>query len=168
MTTIDIQRDIQRTGLVGRLNVANVEAVRELLAEAARGYVEALMWTESCRGDAAEVAGHECFGEDCDTSLGDLYEPVAIGADAQEEIVESVWRFIVGSPDDVRDWVETQVDSDWTGAEDLGHNLLLSRNGGGSGFWDRGRGALGDRLHAAANALGEMSLYVGDDGALYV
>jgi hypothetical protein len=50
-----------------------------------------------------------------------------------------------------------------------GHDLWLTRNGHGCGFWD------GDwpepeasRLDAAAKAMGTCDLYVGDDGRLYV
>lgn len=50
---------------------------------------------------------------------------------------------------------------------DVGHNYLLSRNGHGTGFWDRGLGTVGDELHANAKAAGEFDLYPGDDGKLY-
>lgn len=49
-----------------------------------------------------------------------------------------------------------------------GHNFWLSRNGHGTGFWDRGAGATGDALHKAAEDCGERYVYVGDDGALYI
>lgn len=49
-----------------------------------------------------------------------------------------------------------------------GHDFWLTRNGHGAGFWD------GDwpephasRLTDAAGAMGEVDLYVGDDGRLY-
>lgn len=48
----------------------------------------------------------------------------------------------------------------------LGHDLFLSRNGHGTGFWDRGLGDVGDRLHTAAERMGESGLYVTDDGTL--
>jgi hypothetical protein len=49
----------------------------------------------------------------------------------------------------------------------MGHDFWLTRNRHGAGFWDRGLGALGDRLTSAAHAYGEVDLYVGDDGRLY-
>lgn len=48
-----------------------------------------------------------------------------------------------------------------------GHDLWLSRNGHGTGFWDRSLGELGDRLTEAAHAMGTCDLYVGDDGLIY-
>lgn len=49
----------------------------------------------------------------------------------------------------------------------IGHDFWLTRNGHGSGFWDRGIGAVGDRLTAAAKAWGSADLYLGDDGLVY-
>lgn len=45
-----------------------------------------------------------------------------------------------------------------------GHDFWLSRNGHGTGFWDRGYGEEGDNLHKAAQMdFGPVDLYVGDD-----
>lgn len=49
-----------------------------------------------------------------------------------------------------------------------GHDLALSRNGHGAGFFDRGLGDAGDQLQSAATAAGECLIYTGDDGNLYV
>lgn len=51
---------------------------------------------------------------------------------------------------------------------DVGHNFWLTRNHHGAGFWDRGLGALGDRLTKAAHAYGECDIYLGDDGKLHL
>jgi hypothetical protein len=48
-----------------------------------------------------------------------------------------------------------------------GHDFWLTRNGHGAGFWDRGLGALGQRLTDNAHAYGSVDLYVGDDGLIY-
>lgn len=49
-----------------------------------------------------------------------------------------------------------------------GHDLWLTRNSHGAGFWDRGVGARGDRLSAAARLMGEQRIYEGPGGFLYV
>jgi hypothetical protein len=49
-----------------------------------------------------------------------------------------------------------------------GHDFWLTRNGHGTGFWDRGAGDVGKRLTAASAAYGDSDLYRGDDGSLYV
>jgi hypothetical protein len=54
----------------------------------------------------------------------------------------------------------------WTD-DQFGHDLWLTRNRHGAGFWDRGHGEPGDRLTDIAHAMGEASLYVRDDGLIY-
>lgn len=53
-----------------------------------------------------------------------------------------------------------------TGERDFaqhGHDFALTRNGHGTGFWDRGYGEVGDRLTESARAYGEHSVMT-DDG----
>lgn len=57
----------------------------------------------------------------------------------------------------------------WWSDEQLGHDLWLTRNGHGAGFWDRHYGdtdeaRAGDALSDAARAYGTVDLYRGDDG----
>lgn len=54
---------------------------------------------------------------------------------------------------------------DWSD-EQTGHDLWLTRNGHGAGFWDRGL-TNGDNLSVIAHTMGTRSLYLGDDGFLY-
>jgi len=49
----------------------------------------------------------------------------------------------------------------------VGHDLWLTRNGHGAGFWDRGLGELGDKLTIIAKSMGEKHLYRGDDEKIY-
>lgn len=53
-------------------------------------------------------------------------------------------------------------------AEQAGYDFVLTRNGHGAGFWDRGYGDAGDELTKWAKTFGEMHAYVGDDGQVYV
>lgn len=57
----------------------------------------------------------------------------------------------------------------WLGAwnaEQAGHDLHLTRNGHGAGFWDRGL-PHGDRLSEIAQQYGPLGAYIGDDGKIY-
>ena len=51
------------------------------------------------------------------------------------------------------------------GTEQLGHDLFLTAQGHGSGFWDRGAGDLGERLTAASkrSMFTHMALYIDDE-----
>lgn len=51
--------------------------------------------------------------------------------------------------------------------EQIGHDLWLTRNHHGTGFWDRGLGSVGDQLAAVASVFGEDTVYVGDDHKLH-
>lgn len=68
--------------------------------------------------------------------------------------------------EDNADLVAAVMDGGMDG-ENVGHNFWLSRNGHGTGFWDRGLGELGDQLDAAAKKFGEDDLYVGDDDKIH-
>lgn len=52
--------------------------------------------------------------------------------------------------------------------EQAGHDFWLTRNGHGSGFWDRGIGKRGQELTELAQAWGSADLYIGDDGQVYL
>lgn len=69
--------------------------------------------------------------------------------------------------DDAETWISE------LGDRQIGHDFALTRNHHGAGFWDRFYGdteaaAAGDRLTALAQTFGDVDLYVGDDGNLYV
>lgn len=49
-----------------------------------------------------------------------------------------------------------------------GHDLWLTRNRHGAGFWDRGLGDVGRKLTALAHPYGDSYVYVGNDGQLHL
>jgi hypothetical protein len=49
-----------------------------------------------------------------------------------------------------------------------GRDFWFSRCGHGVGFWDRGLGEVGDRLHNLAQDFGNLDPYMGDDGKVYL
>lgn len=57
---------------------------------------------------------------------------------------------------------------DWT-MEQIGHDLWLTRNGHGAGFWDRDFGTKEsrDKLTEVSKTMGERDIYLGDDGLIY-
>ena len=52
--------------------------------------------------------------------------------------------------------------------DSAGHDFLLTRNGHGAGFWDRGLGKIGDKLTDMAHNYGTVGLDLGDNGRVYV
>jgi hypothetical protein len=52
------------------------------------------------------------------------------------------------------------------GVAQAGHDLWLTRCGHGCGYWEQGD-VVSQRLNAAAKALGDCELYLGDDGRVW-
>jgi hypothetical protein len=75
----------------------------------------------------------------------------ALGFDAEEH------RAMMLHPDYERDA--------WNAAA---HDFILTRNDHGAGFWDGDwHEPWGSRLTTLAHSFGELSCYIGDDGAIY-
>lgn len=52
--------------------------------------------------------------------------------------------------------------------DQIGHDFWLTRNGHGAGFWDRDLGETGDKLTEICKEIGNVWIYVGDDGKIYI
>jgi hypothetical protein len=115
-----------------------LEVIRDVL----HGYLECALWA-SIDGDNDEPFDTRFTLDDFDQ--GAVYEAIA-----------EIARFVADNLDDCRQcrsWGQ------------VGHDLWLTRNRHGAGFWDRGLGEVGERLTKAAHDLGEAYVFVnGDDG----
>ena len=103
------------------------------------------------------------------TPLDDDYGVDDVSDETRAELRERLASFVETYADDVSAYLTHTaiVGSGYSPVAMLGHDYVLTCNGHGAGFWDRGLGELGDRLTDAAHAEGEFDLYVGDDGELY-
>jgi len=97
-------------------------------------YRETAEWADGCEGD---------------------YTCASWSLAAIEEAKEVAAKFVSDAAE-----ILERLDLDWS---DIGHNLWLSRNGHGTGFWDRGWGDVGDKLHEIAKAMGPRSIYAEND-----
>lgn len=77
--------------------------------------------------------------------------------------------------DSVLQSFETITEHTGNAVSNIMHDLCLTINGHGSGFWDGnysddgiGSGIFGDKLTAICHTLPTIDLYVGDDGNLYI
>lgn len=121
------------------------------LSHAAHAYLEAVEFTEMTP-DNPEFEDVEFHGS-CITKAFDAVEDFIRGLPLSvEEALEAAMR---GEG-------MTLPRYDW---EQLGHDLWLTRNGHGVGFWDRGLGELGSDLTKAASAMGEQWLYTAEGEA---
>jgi hypothetical protein len=110
-------------------------------------YIEAALWSST---DESDDSG----GEPLDAN----YSADDIADDALAAMRDDVKAFATKNADD--------IDGAWVQA---GHDFWLTRNGHGAGFWDGDwPEKAADRLSEASEAFGDSTLYVGDDGKLYV
>lgn len=138
---------------------------KQYIENVVTGYVDTLLWTgwdwtQVCEDDEDTCVYDHSQCEVNPTNMDDNFDEGNIALEAMEEIREDVEGFLSLALD---------IDgADTIGAEQMGRDFCLTRNGHGAGFWDRGLGELGDKLTDAAKTYGEQELYVGDDGVLYV
>ena len=114
------------------------------------GYLECALWSS------------------CDPYTGRRLDELGAGAVADEtfdDMACDVWRFLATCWGDV--WEDFEIDLSGIEPEQLGHDLWLTRNRHGAGFWDRGLGEIGDKLTELAHSYGGVTLYIGDDGKIY-
>lgn len=125
-------------------------ATEQCIETTLRSYIECALWSSM---DNADESG----GEPLDANYG----PDDIADEALESMREDVTDFLQACWDDGLDLSSIEADQ-------IGHDLWLTRNHHGAGFWDRGLGDLGDELTKRAHAYGSSDIYVGDDGLLYL
>ena len=104
----------------------------------------------------------------CDLYTGRRLDELGTGAMADEtfdDMACDVWRFLATCWGDV--WEDFEIDLSGIEPKQLGHDLWLTRNYYGAGFWDCGLGEIGDKLAELAHSYGGVTLYIGDDGKIY-
>lgn len=130
--------------------------LRPELDEFTQGYIDCLLWS-SHDDDLYERDGD-------DSSLEQLYYTVDdFSPEAMKEILEVCHDFQSADAELLEKYVALGRPMDHAG-----HDFWLTRNGHGTGFWDRGFGEVGDKLAEMARPYGSCDIYVGDDGRLYI
>jgi hypothetical protein len=125
--------------------------------EAYDAYVTCALWSTTCEDADGDVV-----------AMDSLYEPDDIAPDSQSVMWRDVIDFVTGNFDDIADIPEHVAGRYPDNAGAVGHDLWLTRNRHGAGFWERGLGVIGQRLTEAAHAMGPVDLYVGDDRRVHV
>lgn len=128
-----------------------------------RAYIDCALWssTDSSEEESAGEFIDQNYGPE-DLSLETLRGAVDDCAAFQKECSADLdCAYGNDSEDDVSRRSRSVYD-----ASNAGHDLWLTRNGHGAGFWDRGLGAIGERLSKAAKAYGSVDLVV-SEGVIY-
>jgi hypothetical protein len=116
-------------------------------------YVDCALWASSDQSD-------DQGGTPLEDLALDVHPTTLVAVD------DLCLMFVQANPEACALWVQT------LSATQLGHDLFLTRNRHGAGFWDRFHHAhslaeVGQRLTAAAHAEGSDDWYVGDDGFIH-
>lgn len=114
------------------------------------GYLEAALWASSDNSD-------EQGGLPLDTN----YDFSDIAQSSLDKAVKDCGDF----------YKENSADLDGVSKplEQIGHDFFLTRERHGAGFWDGDyEHDVGERLTASAHEFGELNIYVGDDGKVYI
>ncbi len=111
-------------------------------------YIEAALWSSTNEGGKTE-----CL--DGEYSLSDIH------ADTLQKMSDTCSKFVAENAEELKGIEDKQI----------GHDLWLTRNSHGTGFWDRPE-VYGEenakKLTDAAHKLGECNLYVGDDEKIHL
>lgn len=106
-------------------------------------YINAALWSST---------------DDSGTPFDEIYTTGDLSGEAMDKMIEDCAAFLAKA--DIPDNLLPQA----------GHDFWLTRNGHGSGFWDRPE-VYGEEkaqeLSALADTFGVVDLYVGDDGRIY-
>jgi len=119
-----------------------------------RGYLDCALWCGIIAPEGIEP--------------GDDYTTRDIDPKSNREAIRECLDFFQANETDLFA-VDVRSTSDGSRPfEILGHDFYLSRNGHGTGFWDRGYGDIGDKLHRAAAVYGSASLMLCEDTLQWV
>lgn len=99
-------------------------------------YLECLLWSEV---------------DDNDRPLDDNYGIEDIDSQSLKEATEECKAFLLEA--------SSLLEEAGIEADQAGHDFCLSRNGHGAGFWDRGLGDIGNKLHSITKSYGSVTAY---------
>lgn len=114
--------------------------------------------------------------DDMEASEDEHLDPVAyqkykddpkIAPETLKKIREENYQFLAQNHKLISEALEIEGRDQNFDMEQVAVDLYLTRNGNGTGFWDRGLGDVGEKLSTAARAMGEVDYYIGDDGMVY-
>ncbi len=112
------------------------------------GYCHALLWADTYDNELGESGSVDPYAWHAPDRLWSLH---AFDTESQSKIREDCEDFVS------HQWhLLSAIAGD---AEQSGHDFLLTRNGHGAGFWDRGYGDAGRTLTDACKPYGETSAW---------
>jgi hypothetical protein len=160
-------------GLNEQSNPLQYGIAYEVIKEIITGYIECALWTEEERLNDEYGGDHDDMFNDEDNDEIERLSKLALNFNNKNldsftrddiednsviKVYEDIKSFITMSGDAVK------IAIDEHGAEQVGHDLWLTRNGHGAGFFDRGYDDdVEEQLMVSAKKLGGVDLYINDN-----
>ena len=119
-------------------------------------YLACALWASTFQVDSDDDIHYEFM--DANFSINDFDEKT------REKMLEDFHLFFQKS----EDLLEEASDKYAFTEEEAAHDFFLARNRHGVGFIDRDLGEVGKRLYDIALTFGEVHLYPGEDGKIYI
>lgn len=162
---------------LNKILTENISVSENELKQIFKGYIEAAIWTEEERLND-EYSSE--YGSDYDDAFDDEEETeldklVKISANMNNKGIEKFSKedieidSLIKTYTDIKEFLNMVGDKidiaiDEYGLEQIGHDIWLTRNRHGAGFFDRGYDYEDEKLFVdASHKLGEVDLYINDD-----
>lgn len=132
------------------------EQEKEFITQA----LETLLWSETMTDEEGECLGNYRDNynvSDIKKGFPEFVNDCVDFIEANQELLDSLPEGYSVS-NDTRDMPYSMA----------GHDFILTRNGHGIGFWERGLGELGDNLTKASKNYGSCNLEINDDNTLII
>ncbi len=129
--------------------------------EMVRQYLETALWAETDEDGTPWDKSYSVNNFDPSVIRSATEDCVAFCRKIEEQLSSNSFDGVAENTP-LADWMECDMD-------DVGHNFWLTRNAHGAGFWDGDYPeSISDVLTSTAKMFGERSIYLGDDGILYM
>lgn len=99
--------------------------------------------------------------------MDQVYESDDIHPDSLLTMLRDVVDFVADNLDVIRETPDYLRSRFTESARSIGHDLWLTRNHHGAGFWDRGLGPAGQHLTNSGHEMGPCDLYICEDGRVH-
>jgi hypothetical protein len=131
------------------------------VSEVLRGYIVAALW--STNNESTPEGG---------VPLDQNYDENSLDPATRDKLRAKVVKFLELAEESALltyFWHKKTDPSQGTISDYLGHDIWLTSNGHGAGFWDRSElpRPVTEHLTQVAHEIGGVDLYVGDDGNIY-
>ena len=140
--------------IISKKQQVNDKGTMTMLDQFVKGYVACALWSST---------------DDQENPIDANYSVENIAHEAMATMVEDCTKFYAENLETLKNYVKDVTEGDGEPWATAGHDFFLTRNGAGTGFWDRDgvREETGEVLTEQSELAGPCYLYVGDDKMIY-